>query len=37
MEKAIQFAENVKAKMNKYKNNNERDKILKKIFKEVEE
>ena len=37
MEKAIQFAENVKAKMDKYKENNEREKMLKKIFKEVEE
>ena len=37
MEKAIQFTENVKAKIDKFKENNEHDKMLKKIFREVEE
>ena len=37
MEKAVQCAENVKAKMDKFKENSERDKMLRKIFKEVAE
>ena len=36
MEKAVQFAEKVKEKMARYQDNMERDKVLKKIFKEVE-
>jgi len=36
MERAVKFAERIQEKLEKYKENNERDKKLSKIFKEVE-
>jgi len=36
MDKALRFAERMAKKVEKFKENNERDKELKRIFKEVE-